>query len=78
MIFLFEKLDDFGEIAEYFEPIVSVGKDMLYLMCNVGNYEGQYHYMVYVLDLSDTSTIRFVEKFIFIDYPANYFFSFNI
>lgn len=32
-------LDTFDDVFGYYEPIVSVGKDLLYIMLNVENYK---------------------------------------
>ncbi|KRX03270.1 hypothetical protein PPERSA_03385 [Pseudocohnilembus persalinus] len=71
-------LEGFDDFFGFYEPIVSVGKNLMYISMTVQDYLGPYYKRVYVLDLSDRQSLKLIEKYTYFDYPDNYFFANSI
>ncbi|KRX09867.1 hypothetical protein PPERSA_03929 [Pseudocohnilembus persalinus] len=74
-----EVLPDSGNFDGFYEISSSVGNDLLYLVVNAYNNVSQKeNYLVYVLDLSDTSTYTLKYTDEYTDYVVDYYYALSV
>ncbi|KRX03272.1 hypothetical protein PPERSA_03387 [Pseudocohnilembus persalinus] len=72
------QLSIFDNAYAYKEFVVSMGKDLMYIMSNIQVNFSDYHIRVYVIDLQNTSTIFIKDQFTYFKYDTSFLFTFTI
>ncbi|KRX03271.1 hypothetical protein PPERSA_03386 [Pseudocohnilembus persalinus] len=71
-------LEGFEDFYGFHNPIISVGKNLMYIAINLEDYEGIYYKRVYVLDLSEKSALKLIQIYTYDDQPDYYLFAHSI